>query len=140
MVTPVVEISLKLTFTIIIFQNSSDTPILLSKISIKALHSMVFEKVRKVRDIKEIEDPDIPEYRVSLERIFTWIIRELWLHGQVEKEIVLLLKLDGRPFFGESISSYLTVSRDAPVTFCNNCILYQKREQGTLKGVIVIAK
>lgn len=77
MVTPVVEISLKLTFTIIIFQNSSDTPILLSKISIKALHSMVFEKVRKVLDIKEIEDPDIPEYLVSLERIFTWIIREL---------------------------------------------------------------
>ena len=84
------------------FQNSSDTPILLSKSSIKALRSMVFEKVRKVLDIKEIEDPDIPGYQVTLERVFTWIIRELRLHGQVQKEIVLLLKLDGRPFFVES--------------------------------------
>lgn len=105
MVTPVVEISLKVTFTIITFQNSLDTPIMLSKSSIKGLRSMVFEKVRKVLDIREIEDPDIPGYQVSLEHIFTWIIRELRLHGQVEKEIVLLLKLDGRPFFGESISS-----------------------------------
>lgn len=87
MVTPVVEISLKLTFTIIMFQNSSDTPILLSKISIKALHSMVFEKVRKVLDIKEIEDPDIPEYRVSLERIFTWIIESCDCMGRWKKKL-----------------------------------------------------
>ena len=106
MVTPLVETPLKLTFTIIIiFQNSSDTPILLSKSCIKALRSMVFEKVRTILDIKKIEDPDIPGYQVSLGRILTWMIRELRLHGPVEKEIALLLKLDGRPFFGESISS-----------------------------------
>ena len=86
---------------------------------------MVFEKVRKILDIKEIEDPDIPGYEVSLELIFTWIIREPRLRGQVEKEIVFLLKIDGRPFFDESISSYLAVFKMLLLHFlCNNCTLY----------------
>ena len=68
---------------------------------------MVFEKVRCLVNITEIEDPDIPGYQVSLESVVTWIIRELRLHGQQKDEIQLNFKLDGRPFFGENISSIL---------------------------------
>lgn len=77
---------------------------------------MVFEKVRCLFNITQIEDSDLPGYQVSLESVLTWIIRELRLHGQQEKEIDLSLKLDGRPFTGENISIY-------PISRFPYCIL-----------------
>lgn len=76
---------------------------------------MVFEKVRCLLNITQIEDSDLPGYHVSLERIIR-IIRELRLHGQQKKEINLSLKLDGRPFAGDNISIY-------PISRFPYCIL-----------------
>ena len=67
----------------------------------KALQSMVFEKVREMLEIKSIEDPDIPGFQVSLDPVVSFLVRELRLHGQLKKEIQLNLKLDGRPFYGK---------------------------------------
>ena len=64
------------------------------------LRSMVFDKVRSLCDITQIQD--FPGYEVSLESALTWIIRELRSHG-VQREIIdLSIKLDGRPFAGEN--------------------------------------
>lgn len=73
----------------------------------KALRAIVFDKVRCLLNITEIEDPDIPGYQVSLACTVTWIIREMRLHGQQKHNIQLNLKLDGRPFFGMNIPSVL---------------------------------
>ena len=67
----------------------------------KALRKMVFEKVGLLMDIKEIENRDIPGYKVSLASALTWLIREQRLHGLHKKEVQLSLKLDDRPFFGK---------------------------------------
>ena len=67
----------------------------------RALRSMVFEKVREMLEIKSIEDPDIPGFQVSLDPVVSFLVRELRLHGQLKKEIQLNLKLDGRPFYGK---------------------------------------
>lgn len=74
----------------------------------KALRAMVFENVQKLMEIKPIQDPDIPGFQVALEPVVQWLVRELRLHGKLNNEIQLSLKLDGRPFFGKNI----------PVFFC----------------------
>ena len=68
----------------------------------KALRSMVFENVQNMLEITPIQDPDIPGFQVALEPVVQWLVRELRLHGQLNDEIELSLKLDGRPFFGKN--------------------------------------
>ena len=59
---------------------------------------MVFENVQNMLEITPIQDPDIPGFQVPLEPVVQWLVRELRLHGQLNDEIELSLKLDGRPF------------------------------------------
>lgn len=47
--------------------------------------------------------PEFPGYEVNLPDVTSWIIREMHLHGPVPEEVVLNLKLDGRPFCGELV-------------------------------------
>ena len=105
---------------------------MLSKSNIKALWSLVFDKVRTLFGITQIQD--FPGYEVSLESALTWIIRELRLHG-VQKEIIdLSLKLDGRPFAGENtviFSKYsvpYNIFPDSFIVFCNNCVALKKEK------------
>ncbi|KXJ06390.1 hypothetical protein AC249_AIPGENE6093 [Exaiptasia diaphana] len=56
----------------------SKAPILLSKNKVKALKSLVFNKVENLFSIRPIpEEIDIPGYLVSLESVLCWQIREL---------------------------------------------------------------
>lgn len=64
----------------------------------------MFGNVQKLLEIKPIQDPDIPGFQVALEPVVQWLVRDLRLHGQLNNEIQLSLKLDGRPFFGKNFS------------------------------------
>lgn len=64
----------------------------------------MFGNVQKLLEIKPIQDPDIPGFQVALEPVVQWLVRDLRLHGQLNNEIQLSLKLDGRPFFGKKFS------------------------------------
>ena len=103
--------------------------ILLSKSNIKALRSMVFDKVRSLFDITQIQR-HFPGYEVSLESALTWIIRELRLHG-VHKEIIdLSLKLDGRPFAGENtiFSKYSIPYFHIPLLYFATTVLHLRKK------------
>ena len=67
----------------------------------------MFENVQNMLEITPIQDPDIPGFQVALEPVVQWLVRELRLHGQLNDEIELSLKLDGRPFFGKSFLIFL---------------------------------
>ena len=58
----------------------------------------MFENVQNMLEIAPIQDPDIPGFHVALEPVVQWLVRELRLHGQLNDDIELSLKLDGRPF------------------------------------------
>ena len=77
----------------------------------KALRAMVFENVQTLMEIKPIQDPDTPGFQVTLEPVVQWLVRELRLHGKLNNEIQLSLKLDGRQFFGKNFPVFLC-------TFC----------------------
>jgi hypothetical protein len=66
----------------------------------KALRTMEFGIVRKMMDIKEIPEDDIPGYQVGLDQIIVWNVRERRLHGCTNEVVEFHLKLDGRPLFG----------------------------------------
>ncbi|KAK3748775.1 hypothetical protein QZH41_013520, partial [Actinostola sp. cb2023] len=79
----------------------TDEPIMPLKNNMVALRRGVFNVTRKLIGIEKL-DPATPGYRVNLRCIVQWIAREMRLHGQIPKELVLNLKVDGRPFFGKS--------------------------------------
>ena len=66
---------------------------------IVALRKGIFQVTRKLMKIEQL-DPCTPGYGVNLCNVVKWIAREMRLHGHVPKELVLNLKVDGRPFFG----------------------------------------
>ena len=98
---------------------------------------MVFDKVRSLFDITQIQD--FPGYEVSLESALTWIIRELRLHG-VQKEIIidLSLKLDGRPFAGENtiFSKYSIPYFHIPLLYFATTVLHLRKENIETKSTV----
>ena len=81
-----------------IFQNSSDNPVLLNINEIKAMKKMVFGVCTVLMRIQKVSPP-IPGYSVQL-------AREQRLHQFSSPVIMLMLKIDGRPFWGkESITT-----------------------------------
>lgn len=81
------------------------------KNSIKAVKHLVFDKVESMLKIAplpsvyvEETDSDIalPGYQVSLEPVICWQVRDLHLQGHSDDKIQLNLKLDGRPFAGNT--------------------------------------
>lgn len=51
---------------------------------------------------------ELPGFEVNLENVAVWVIREMRLHGSLPDDIVLNLKVDGRPFFG-NCSTWLLI-------------------------------
>ena len=88
-----------------IFQKSSDNPVLLNTNEMKAVKKMVFGVCRVLMRIQKVSPP-IPGYSVQLAPVVELIAREQRLHQLSSPVIKLMLKIDGRPFWGkESITT-----------------------------------
>ena len=83
-----------------IFQNSSDNPVLLNINEIKAMKKMVFGVCTVLMRIQRVSSP-IPGYSVQLDPVMEFIAREQRLHQLSSPVIMLMLKIDGRPFWGK---------------------------------------
>lgn len=70
-----------------------------------ALKQEQFKVTKRLVGLQKLP-PDVPGFEVSLPNIDTWAIREMRLHGFASSEVVLNLKCDGRPFFGEYPLAY----------------------------------
>lgn len=68
---------------------------------------MIFRKVQALLEIQPIRDPEVQGFQVGLKSVIVWQARELRLHGQLEDDIKLNIKLDGRPFYGKSNLIYI---------------------------------
>ena len=77
-------------------QRSSRAQVLLSKNSMMAIKSLVFDKVENLFAVRPNVEEEIPGYQVARESVVCWQARELRQHLQFN------LKLDGRPFGGMS--------------------------------------
>ena len=66
----------------------------------------MFQNVQEIFEIRALQDPDNPGFQVALEPVVKWLIRELRLHGRLDDEVELCLKLDGRPFCGKKCSLF----------------------------------
>ena len=88
-------------------QKKTDEPIILAKNNAIALRRGISEVTKDLFEIEKI-DPEILGYGVSLKSVTAWITREMRLHGNVATDLILNLKVDGRPFFGkEELPNYL---------------------------------
>lgn len=78
---------------------------LLNTNEIKAVKKMVFGVCRALMGIEKVSPP-IPRYSVQLAPVVELIAREQRLHQLSSPVIKLMLKIDGRPFWGkESITT-----------------------------------
>ena len=67
---------------------------------IKAMKKMVFGVCTVLMRIQKVSPP-IPGYSVQLPPVMEFIAREQRLHQLSSPVIMLMLKIDGRPFWGE---------------------------------------
>ena len=72
---------------------------------IKAMKKMVFGVCTVLMRIQKVS-PSIPGYSVQLAPVMEFIVREQRLHQLSSPVIMLMMKIDGRPFWGkESITT-----------------------------------
>ena len=82
-------------------KNSSDTPLLMNLNQMKAARQLVFSIVKDCIGINRLSIP-IKGYGVNLSAVMELIIREQRLHQMSRPIVQLMIKIDGRPFWGLS--------------------------------------
>ena len=83
------------------YKNSSDTPLLMNLNQMKAARKLVFSIVKDCIGINRLSIP-IKGYGVNLSAVMELIIREQRLHQMSRPIVQLMIKIDGRPFWGLS--------------------------------------
>lgn len=78
--------------------NSSDTPLLMNLNQIKAARQLVFSTVRELMGVHRLTIP-IKGW-VDMFAVAAFIVREQRLHQIAQPELQLMIKIDGRPFWG----------------------------------------
>ena len=85
---------------IFIFQKSSDIPVLLNTNEIKAVKRVVFGVCKRLMGVEKVSLP-IQGYCVKFAPVVEMIVREQRLHQLSSPVIKLMIKIDGRPFWGK---------------------------------------
>ena len=81
-------------------QKSSHTPLLLNLNQIRAAKKMVFGAFKEYMGVKKVAPP-IQGFSVNLSSVVELIVREQRLHQLSSHALRLMMKLDGRPFWGK---------------------------------------
>lgn len=94
--------------------NSSDTPVLLNTNQIKAAKKVIFDVASNAVGIKKTPHP-LQGFQVDIFSVVELIVRQQRLHQISAQVIQLMIKIDGRPFWGRDQVLVGIVPRHCPV-------------------------